>query len=256
MNTKKIKLSLKRQLKNKVAGMGYSIQKMIPEDLPEGHSEIYNQVSPYTMTGPLRVSSLVSSIEYISKAKLEGDIVECGVWRGGSIMASVIKLMELNDVERDVYLFDTFEGMSEPTESDVSVYGHNAVEEYDGWTESAEDESVMCYAGIEEVKNNLSKTGYPKEKINFVKGKVEDTLPQNAPEKIALLRLDTDWYESTLHELEHLYPRLQPGGVLIIDDYGFWEGAKKAVDEYLEKNNISILLSRVDGTGRVAIKPG
>jgi hypothetical protein len=85
-------------------------------------------------------------------------------------------------------------------------------------------------------------------------GKVEDTIPADIPEKIALLRLDTDWYESTKHELIHLFPRLQKGGVLIIDDYGFWKGARKAVDEYFAENNIQILLNRIDDTGRMAIK--
>jgi O-methyltransferase len=83
---------------------------------------------------------------------------------------------------------------------------------------------------------------------------VEDTIPNNIPEKIAILRLDTDWYESTRHELVHLFPRLSPYGVLIIDDYGCWQGAKKAVDEYISENNLRIFLSRIDSTGRIAIK--
>ena len=95
-------------------------------------------------------------------------------------------------------------------------------------------------------------TGYPAERLHFVEGKVEDTIPEQAPERIALLRLDTDWYESTRHELEHLYPRLSPGGVLIIDDYGHWEGARQAVDEYFKGE---VYLHRIDYTGRLAIKP-
>jgi hypothetical protein len=90
--------------------------------------------------------------------------------------------------------------------------------------------------------------------VRLVKGKVEDTVPKNAPEKIALLRLDTDWYESTRHELVHLFPRLLPGGVLIIDDYGHWQGARKAVDEYIAGNQVKILLNRVDYTGRIGVK--
>jgi O-methyltransferase len=90
--------------------------------------------------------------------------------------------------------------------------------------------------------------------VRLVKGKVEDTVPKNAPEKIALLRLDTDWYESTRRELVHLFPRLVPGGVLIIDDYGHWQGARKAVDEYIAGNQVKILLNRVDYTGRIGVK--
>ena len=108
---------------------------------------------------------------------------------------------------------------------------------------------------LEEVRHNLSNVGYPDDRIKLVKGLVEATLPNKAPSKIALLRLDTDWYESTRHELIHLYPRLAQRGVLIIDDYGHWEGAQKAVDEYIRDNNLPVLLNQIDYTGRIAIKP-
>jgi len=107
-----------------------------------------------------------------------------------------------------------------------------------------------------EVQANLRSTGYDEEKLIFVKGMVEDTIPGLAPESIALLRLDTDWHASTRHELIHLYPRLQPGGVMMIDDYGHWQGARKAVDEYLSGLDVPLLLQRVDYTVRSAIKPG
>ncbi len=101
---------------------------------------------------------------------------------------------------------------------------------------------------------NLAATGYDAQRLHYVKGKVEDTIPSAAPEQIAILRLDTDWYASTRHELEHLYPRLARGGVLIIDDYGHWEGARRAVDEYFATQQVAILLNRLDQTGRIAIK--
>lgn len=108
---------------------------------------------------------------------------------------------------------------------------------------------------MRETTGNILSTGYPKEKINFVKGLVEETIPQTQINKIAILRLDTDWYSSTKFELEHLYPKLVKGGVLIIDDYGHWEGCKKAVDEYFTNNNIPIFMMRIDYTGRLIIKP-
>jgi len=114
------------------------------------------------------------------------------------------------------------------------------------------DATIRCYSPLEEVKRNMEATGYPPAQISYIKGKVEDTLPAEAPAQIAVLRLDTDWYESTRHELVHLYPRLSPGGVLIIDDYGYWTGARKAVDEYFRD---SLFLGRIDDTGRIAIKP-
>ena len=145
-----------------------------------------------------------------------------------------------------MYLFDTFEGMPDPTQDDVDVRGIAANSQF---------EKVRCYAGLEEVKRVVLETGYPADKIHFVKGMVEDTIPIHSPEQIALLRLDTDWYESTKHELIHLYPRLTKFGVLIIDDYGHWQGARKAVDEFIGELKEPILLNRIDYTGRVAIKP-
>jgi O-methyltransferase len=97
--------------------------------------------------------------------------------------------------------------------------------------------------------------GYPEEQIHFVEGPVEETVPGSAPAELALLRLDTDWYESTKHELEHLYPRLARGGVLILDDYGYWQGARRAVDEYLAGLDSPLLLNRIDHTARIALKP-
>jgi hypothetical protein len=97
-------------------------------------------------------------------------------------------------------------------------------------------------------------TGYDPAQIVFVKGKVEETLPDAAPSEIALLRLDTDWYESTCHEMIHLYPRLVHGGVLIIDDYGHWQDARRTVDEYISENKLRLGLQRIDHTTRVAIR--
>jgi O-methyltransferase len=105
-----------------------------------------------------------------------------------------------------------------------------------------------------EVRGAVLSTGYPDERVHLVEGRVEETLPGGAPAEIALLRLDTDWYESTKHELEHLYPRLSPGGVLILDDYGHYEGARRAVDEYFEAEGGRPLLSRIDYTGRIGVK--
>ena len=108
---------------------------------------------------------------------------------------------------------------------------------------------------LDEVKQNLFSVNYNQDNISFFKGKVEDTLPTDQVEQIAILRLDTDWYESTKHELITLYDKLVPGGILIIDDYGHWSGAKKAVDEFIEERELKLLLNRVDYTCRLAIKP-
>ena len=157
--------------------------------------------------------------------------------------------------ERELMLFDTFAGMSEPTDDDA-LLGDKDYSVLNRWEEDKTDQShnEWCYASIEDVSRNLDRIGYPKNKIHLVQGMVEDTIPQRAPEKIALLRLDTDWYESTKHELEHLYPKLAEGGVMIIDDYGAWAGAKKAVDEYFDGQ--PLLLHRINNSVRVMHKPG
>lgn len=169
------------------------------------------------------------------------------------MMAVAETLLRAGDTSRDLYLFDTFEGMPPPTENDVDIAGVTA-ESLLNRSDKERDESVWCRATLDVVKEALGSTGYPGEKIHFIKGMVEQTIPHLVPDKIALLRLDTDWYESTKHEMEHLFPRLSKGGVLIIDDYGHWQGARKAVDEYLEKNDVKILLNRIDYTGRIAVK--
>ena len=215
--------------------------------------EIYLQCSPFTMTSIERMYALYNAIGYVLRKDIPGDFCECGVWKGGSSMMMALTLLKHNVSNRKIYLYDTFEGMSEPTEEDRALTGETA----DSLLESQDkfkDQSVWCYSGIDEVKKNLLSTGYPADQLVFIKGKVEDTLPVQTPGKLALLRLDTDWYESTKIELRLLYPELQESGVLIIDDFGHWEGAKKAVVEYFSANNDNLFMQRIDYTGRLMIK--
>jgi O-methyltransferase len=212
---------------------------------------IINRVRPYTMTGPERISTLCHGIRYIAKRKIPGDIVECGVWRGGSMMAVALSLLAEQDLSRTLYLFDTFRGMPPPSGIDRDWRGEMA----SSLLEKADrSDLIWACASIEEVRANLGATDYPSEQVRLIEGRVEDTIPRRAPEQISILRLDTDWYESTKHELIHLYPRLSIGGILIIDDYGAWEGARKAVDEYIDENELALFLHRIDHTGRTAIK--
>jgi hypothetical protein len=144
--------------------------------------------------------------------------------------------------------------MPPPTSKDKVFTGEDA-ENILARTERKEGPGVWAIASLQDVESNLKSTSYPSEQVHLIKGNVEDTVPRQAPEKIALLRLDTDWYESTKHELVHLYPRLVPNGVLIIDDYGHWQGAREAVDEYFAGQKFKPLLNRLDYTGRLIIKP-
>jgi O-methyltransferase len=227
----------------------------IPPDFDEATAHVVNTVSEFTMTSPERIEALVNSVRYVVANDIGGDFVECGVWRGGSSMALALTLRQLGDESRFLYLYDTFEGMSAPTDEDVSIDARSAAETF-AERRLSEDSSEWCRSPIEEVKENLASTGYPIEKMHFIKGKVENTIPAHMPVgKLAILRLDTDWYESTRHELEHLYPRLVSGGILIIDDYGHWAGARKAVDDYIAQHGLRLFLNRVDYTARSAIKP-
>jgi hypothetical protein len=167
------------------------------------------------------------------------------------LIARILQLRNISD--RKLYLFDTFEGMSEPTTDDVDHSGNDAASLMEQNIGNKE-ESVWCLASIEDVKRNLSLTSFQPANLVFVKGKVEETLPKAGMDRIALLRLDTDWYDSTRHELIHLYPMLVLNGVLIIDDYGHWAGCRKAIDEYFREHKIDLLFNRIDYTGRLCIK--
>ncbi len=222
-------------------------------DIDAAAARTIEVVRPFTMTSSERLYALIQAVRYVSAASVPGDLVECGVWRGGSMMAAARTLIECGDAKRELYLFDTFEGMSAPSEYDIAPDGSSAAALLSS-SDRTDPNSAWCYATQEDVDAAMAGTGYPRGHIHLVKGKVEDTIPLGAPARIAILRLDTDWYESTRHELEHLYPRLSPGGVLIIDDYGHWAGCRRAVDEYFAARTMPLLLNRVDYTGRVAVK--
>lgn len=249
---------IKTTIRSLIQRFGFDIVRhqqkdVYPPDFSEQTIGICDIVKPYTMTSPERVNALIGAVHYVVKNKIDGAMVECGVWKGGSIMAMALTLTNLGDESRELYLYDTFSGMSAPSDVDVSSDGAKADDTF-SQTKISEDSSNLYFSSLDEVKENVFTTGYPKGKIHFIKGKVEDTIPTKIPNEIALLRLDTDWYESTKHEMTHLFPLLKQNGVLVIDDYGHWEGARKAIDEYISDNNIRILLNRIDYTGRIAIK--
>jgi O-methyltransferase len=216
---------------------------------------ILQHVTPYTMTSPARVWAVINSVKYITASAIEGDIVECGVWRGGSAMAAAYKLKELGEEDRHIWLYDTFSGMTEPSSRDVEESSGKSAEALLHETRRSDGNNVWCIASINAVRENPIATGYPVSNLRFIAGDVLNTLDREVPERISLLRLDTDWYESTRKELQVLFPRLARGGVCIIDDYGHWRGSRMAVDEYLVENCINVLLSPIDQTGRIFLKP-
>jgi O-methyltransferase len=228
-------------------------------DLDASVLSIMDAARPYSVSSPERLAALCLSVDYVVQHDLPGAFVECGLWRGGSLYAVALRLHHLGVTDRELVGFDTFAGMTEPTEHDVDYRGAAAA--HPPAVEALLHVATRVFASHaqgqpgtsrEEVLALLTSSGYDAARIRLVEGPVEETLPEHAPDAVALLRLDTDWYESTRHELEHLYPRLTPGGVLLVDDYGHYRGARKAVDEYFDGHRI--LLQRIDYTGRLAVK--
>jgi len=215
-------------------------------DLDDGARAIIERIRPFTLTPEDRVAALIGAVDYLVDRQVPGAFVECGLWKGGSLMTCALRLLARGTTDREIVGFDTFEGGTDPTAEDV---------DYMGVTHQPQgpDALLPVGAGLEDVRARLHSTGYPSERIRLEKGDVLKTVPAGAPEQIALLRLDTDWYESTRHELEQLYPRLAPGGVLLIDDYGHYQGARKATDEYFAGGE-RIFLQRIDYTARIGVK--
>ena len=219
-------------------------------DITPDERDIISAVRPYTMTSRARLLSAIHAVRHVVRAQIPGDIMECGVWRGGSMMAMALTLIGEGDTTRRLHLADTFTGMTAPEDVDRDVKGRTAA-----WrlSRSGRHGRVRAVATRADVERNIRSTEYPMDQIHFIEGAVEETIPAYAPRQLALLRLDTDWYKSTKHELVHLFPRVVPGGILIIDDYGAWRGARKAVDEYFAGQRL--FLHRIDETGRVLVKP-
>lgn len=227
-----------------------------PEFVP-----VYLRAVSLTMTSAQNMFALYGAVKHLAQAGVAGDIVECGVWRGGSCVIAALTLMACGQANRDLWLYDTYSGMAQPTEFDQPIGVGRSVVQHDPmkiWDSQRIDDtqSRWCHATLDDVQNNMRATGYPHERVHYVKGKVEETLLSQRPGPIACLRLDTDWYESTRDELTHLFPLLAPGGILILDDYGFWAGQKKAVDEYFQRHGVKLFLQRIDANARLAIRTG
>jgi hypothetical protein len=252
---------MKNIVRNLIRSVGFDLVRYSP---PEGgcvspdpadaaNEKILEAVAPFTMTSRERQLALVDAVRHVCRRHVPGCFVECGVWRGGSSMTMALALLDEGVSDRDLHLFDTFEGMTAPTDLDSTTDGTLAS------AHLARDPNKSggnwCVADLNDVQANMASTRYPSDRLHFIKGPVETTIPAQAPRgPIALLRLDTDWYESTRHEWEHLFHLVPQGGIVIIDDYGHWQGARRATDEFLGRLDKHYLLQRIDYTGRLLIK--
>ncbi len=242
---------MKRLLQRLLRHVGIAKRRRFKEKVSDADQQILNAVRPYTMTTSARLLTLIGAVRYLVQNGIAGDFAECGVWRGGSMMATALTLLAEGDRSRTLYLYDTFQGMSPPTGADIDLTGTPAEVQL---RQQQKGTGIWCEASLGDVQQNLRSTGYPADKIHYVVGKVEDTIPHQMCGALALLRLDTDWYESTRHELVHLFPLLVQHGVLILDDYGHWQGAQQATDEYFASRKKKPFLQRIDYSGRLLIK--
>lgn len=240
-----------------LARAGYKLDRLAPRSYPVEFDDADRDIVAHvagnelSMASPERLFATLLACKHVCRYDIPGDFVECGVWRGGNAMLAADVFRRLSP-ERRTYCFDTYAGMTEPTAADVTRGGSDAAKQFREMARA--DHNDWCYASLEEVQGNFRRRGL--DGAVFVKGDVAQTLraPQSVPARISVLRLDTDWYESTKLELEILYPRLQPGGILIVDDYGYWGGSRKAVDEYFSSVAARPFFHYVDHTARVGIK--
>ncbi len=249
---------MKKIIKKIIGLLGYKIvsnRMSYDMDYENEFIKEFESLEPYTATSIDRMYALKQSVQYIIDNQIDGDFIECGVWKGGSCMMIANTLLKNDQKNRELWLYDTFDGMTMPTDDDIErETGDKAIDLMKSTEKNTDKYNIWAYAPEDLVRKNMESTGYPASSVHYIKGKVEETLVDTKPESIALLRLDTDWYESTKIELNKLYPLINDGGILIIDDYGHFEGAKKAVDEYFKFIKEKPLMHRIDPTGRLIIK--
>lgn len=224
-----------------------------PWDFSPSARQLFEQVRDYTLTSPERVLALHEAVRHLVTAEVPGAIVECGVWRGGSMMAAAQTLVDLGVTDRELFLYDTFEGPPTPTEEDIAKDPHRYAESAPEQADGPQVPVVLQLLPVDEVKQVMRTTGYPEARMHFVAGDVQHTIPVESPDEIALLRLDTDSYSSTRFELEQLYPKVADGGIVIIDDYASYRGARDATDEFFAAQGIKPLLHRIDPASRMVV---
>jgi O-methyltransferase len=195
-------------------------------------------VVAHTMIGAERLSNLQRSIEDVIQRGVRGDLIETGVWRGGAtiLMRAVLKAYNVDD--RAVWVADSFEGLPKP---DPQKYPKDIGDLHHTYRDLA--------VPIEDVKANFARYGLLDEQVRFLKGWFRDTLPTAPINKLAVIRLDGDMYESTIEALIHLYPKLSSGGYVIVDDYGVVPACREAVNDFRASNGITDEMIAIDWSG-------
>ena len=252
---------LKKFIKRILNNFGYKIisKKLVQEGRKFNCRSHQEELKEFEKVEHLALSSLpnkwslIQSLKYIKENNIDGDIVETGVYKGANLIL-VNNFLNKHKLKKTIFAYDTYSGQPDPTELDFDLKGTNMVEKF---SELKKKNIIPVFCSLDDVKKNITQySEYDLTNFKFVKGKVEDTLNKkdNLPLKISILRLDTDFHDSIKKSLEILYPLLSNGGVLIVDDYGHFKGAKIAVDNFF-KDKKNILMHRVDYTCRLIIKP-
>lgn len=202
------------------------------------------------------VYTLYCATRYVATNEIEGDLIECGVGSGPKIALMCATLIKEGVEDRDIYLYDTFEGLTEPSEKDFKLYGtvDTPAAVRRKWDHGRETGEHWGHTPLERVRENVFQTGYPEARLHFIQGDVRSTIPNDYHRKIAILRLDTNFYDSSLHELQYLFELVAPGGTIILDDYGSWTGQKSATDEFFRARDEVPLLIRTSSQERIIVK--
>ncbi len=213
---------------------GFAVVRQNPFAFMENRLRKYGPASAETMIGVARMDNIEYCIREIAKNNIEGDLIECGVWRGGATIFMKALVDDLG-LTKTVWVADSFQGLPKP-QGDIEKYDHHYIF----------DEMVVP---LEQVKENFRKYGLLDDGVQFLEGWFKDTLPTAPIKKLALLRADGDMYSSTIDILENLYPKLSKGGFCIIDDYGQIPNCRKAVDNYRREHGVTDEIIDIDGEG-------
>ena len=246
-----------RQLRKRLGVQVERVDPSKPYNVIDADWDDIHSVEGWTMTSLAQRFLLQASLRHVVKANIPGSFVEVGVWRGGMLQLAAKTLQRLDDF-RDIHAIDTFEGMTPPTARDRVLGGGPSAEQLmlaePRQTKKKEQWTVWCDSPLQDVQDGMRSTGYPENLAKFWHGSVTDRTDFSELAPIAVLRIDVDWFDATLHSLVHLFPSLSPGGVLLLDDYDHWQGAREAIDEYFADSPSFLVPVSFPPSGRLLVK--
>lgn len=260
------KLGLEVKIKKHKVSFYGDYDRKLGYEFEEEANKMIKIVRKNTMLPYVNLLTLFEQVLYCEKTNIEGDYVECGVWKGGAVGLMACANLQYSNRRRDIHLFDAFEEICAPNEKVDGERAINEVKEILGENVPTKGELIPLkgiydrFGGpsdIGECKELIENiVNYPSEHVYYHKGWFQDTVPVKAAEidKICILRLDGDWYDSTKVCLEQFYDKVVPKGFIIFDDYGTYSGCKKAVDEFFPFRNESYYLNYSSWSCRYIIK--